>query len=72
MTNSQAADHEYRDNSNGTMTTDDSVTVLADDAVDYCLNGEVGGSFEELGVGDFVGIRYYPDRQQKGILAPHT
>jgi hypothetical protein len=48
------------------------VVVLADDAVDYCLNGEFGGGFASLAVGDFVGIRYYPDRQPKGTLVPHT
>jgi hypothetical protein len=46
--------------------------VLADDAVDYCLNGEFGGGFKSLDVGDFVGIRYYPDRQHGDILVPHT
>jgi len=48
------------------------VVVLADDAVDYCLNGEFGGGFEGLAVGDFVGVRYYPDRQHGDILVPHT
>jgi len=48
------------------------VVVLADDAVDYCLNGKFGGGFESLAVGDFVGVRYYPDRQPKGMLVPHT
>jgi hypothetical protein len=48
------------------------VAVLADDAVDYCLNGEFGGSFDDIHVGDFVGIRYYPDRQRDDVLDPHT
>jgi hypothetical protein len=48
------------------------VEVLADDAVDYCLNGEFGGSFEDIHVGDFVGVRYYPNHQREDVLAPHT
>jgi hypothetical protein len=48
------------------------VVVLADHAVDYCLNGQFDGGFEDMAVGDFVGIRYYPDRQPKGTLVPHT
>jgi hypothetical protein len=48
------------------------VVILADDAVDYCLNGEFGGSFDDVQVGDFVGVRYYPDRQQEDVLVPHT
>ena len=46
--------------------------ILADEAVDYCLNGEFGGSFDDIHVGDFVGVRYYPDRQQEDVLVPHT
>jgi hypothetical protein len=48
------------------------VVVLADDAVDYCLNGEFGGGFDSLAVGDFVGVRYYPGRQRRDILVPYT
>jgi hypothetical protein len=48
------------------------VVVLADEAVDYCLNGEFGGGFESLAVGDFVGVRYYPGHQPKSMLVPHT
>lgn len=48
------------------------VVVLADDAVDYCLDGEFGGGFDDIDVGDFVGVRYYPDRQRGVILVPHT
>ena len=48
------------------------VEVLADDAVDYCLNGEFGGSFDDIDVDDFVGVRYYPDRQREDVLVPHT
>ncbi|MCH5376727.1 MAG: hypothetical protein JJ992_22405, partial [Planctomycetes bacterium] len=48
------------------------VVVLADDAVDYCLNGEFGGGFDDIQVGDFVGVRYYPDRQPGGMFVPHT
>jgi hypothetical protein len=48
------------------------VTVLADDAVDYCLNGKFGGGFGDIAPGDFVGVRYYPDRQTGGVIAPHT
>jgi hypothetical protein len=48
------------------------VVVLADDAVDYCLNGEFSGEFEDIRVGDFVGVRYYPDRQRGDVLVPHT
>ena len=48
------------------------ITVLADDAVDYCLNGRFGGGFDDIAPGDFVGVRYYPDRQRGGALAPHT
>jgi hypothetical protein len=48
------------------------VVILADDAVDYCLNGKFGGGFESLAISDFVGVRYYPDRQPKGMLVPHT
>ena len=44
----------------------------ADDAVDYCLNGEFGGGFDDIQVGDFVGVRYHPDRQLAEILVPHT
>jgi hypothetical protein len=48
------------------------VVVLADDAVDYCLNGEFGGGFENLNIGDFVGVRYYPERQRGDVLVPHS
>ena len=48
------------------------VLVLADIAVDYCLNGKFGGRFEDIAVGDFLGVRYYPDRQSKELLVPHT
>jgi hypothetical protein len=48
------------------------VVILADDAVDYCLNGEFGGGFDDIQVGDFVGVRYYPDRQPEGLFVPHT
>jgi hypothetical protein len=48
------------------------VVVLADDAVDYCLNGEFGGGFDDMQIGDFVGIRYYPGHQPKSMLVPHT
>ena len=41
-------------------------------AVDYCLNGEFGGGFDDMQIGDFVGIRYYPGHQPKGMLVPHT
>jgi hypothetical protein len=48
------------------------VVVLADDAVDYCLNGEFDGGFDDMQIGNFVGVRYYPDRQREDILVPHT
>ena len=48
------------------------VSVLADNAVDYCLNGKFCGGFADIKVGDFVGVRYYPNRQQQGVLIPHT
>ena len=46
--------------------------ILTDDAVDYCLNGEFGGGFNDIEVGDFVGVRYYPGRQRGDVLVPHT
>jgi hypothetical protein len=48
------------------------VVVLADDAVDYSLNGTFSGGFKDIAVGDAVGVRYYPDRQKGGLLVPHT
>ena len=37
-----------------------------------CVNGEFSGGFDDIRVGDFVGVRYYPDRQRAEILVPHT
>jgi hypothetical protein len=51
---------------------DAETTFLADDAVDYCLNGQFGGGFTDLAIGDFVGVRYYPDRQSGDLVVPHT
>jgi hypothetical protein len=48
------------------------VTVLSDDAVDYCLNGEFGSGFTSIAVGDCVGIRYYPSHQPEDVIIPHT
>ena len=48
------------------------ITILADDAVDYCLNGEFDGGFNSIAVGDFVGVRYYVDHQSGDLLVPHT
>jgi hypothetical protein len=48
------------------------VIVLADDAVDYSLNGAFGGGFKDIAAGDALGVRYYPDRQQGDLLVPHT
>ena len=53
-------------------TKESTVTVLSDDAVDYCLNGEFGGGFTSIAVDDFVGVRYYPSHQPEDVLIPHT
>ena len=48
------------------------IVILADDAVDYCLNGKFAGGFDSIAVGDFVGVRYYLDHQPGDLLVPHT
>ncbi|MEM7391531.1 MAG: hypothetical protein AAF492_04210 [Verrucomicrobiota bacterium] len=48
------------------------IVVLADDATDVSLNGAFEDDIEHLSIGDFVGIRYYPECQPDHLLVPHT